>query len=66
MSGAAVVILLVGLVFPIAILLAAVLFDLLVMAWAVYRLWHDRWSAAVTGRIRASIHIPGWATVRGH
>jgi hypothetical protein len=42
MGAAAVVIALVGLVFPIMLIFAALVFDAAVLMWAVYRLWHDR------------------------
>jgi hypothetical protein len=42
MGGAPLVIPLVGLVFPIALLLLAILFDLAVLAWAAYRVWTGR------------------------
>ena len=42
MGGTPVVLLLVGLVFPISLILLAVLFDVVVLCWAAYRLMHDR------------------------
>jgi hypothetical protein len=42
MGGAPIVIPLVGLVVPILLLLLALLFDLGVLGWAVYRLWKQR------------------------
>jgi len=41
MGGAPVVIALVGLVFPIALILAALVFDAVILAWALYRLLHN-------------------------
>ena len=41
MGGALIVIPLVGLVIPILMLLLAVVFDLAVLMWTVYRLSHD-------------------------
>jgi len=40
MEGAPVVILLGGLVFPIVLLLLALLFDVVATVWLVYRFWH--------------------------
>jgi hypothetical protein len=42
MGAAAVVIALVGLVFPIMLILTALVLDAAVLMWALYRLWHDR------------------------
>jgi hypothetical protein len=42
MGGAPVVIALGGLIFPILLLLAAILFDLAVVVWFLTRWWHDR------------------------
>jgi len=44
MGGAPVVIVLVGLVVPILLLLAALVFDVGIVAWALYHGWHDRWA----------------------
>jgi hypothetical protein len=41
MDGPLVVIPLVALIFPIGLLLAALVFDGLIVAWAIYRFWHD-------------------------
>ncbi len=41
MDGPLVVVPLVALVFPIGLLLSALIFDAVVVVWAVYRLWHD-------------------------
>ena len=41
MGGTPIVLALVGLVFPIALILMAVLFDLVVLVWAAYRVTHD-------------------------
>jgi hypothetical protein len=44
MLGAALVLVLAGLVFPITMLLAAVVFDVLVLAWFLFYKWrHDVW-----------------------
>jgi len=42
MGAAAVVIALVGLVFPVTLILTALFLDLVVLLWAAYRVWHDR------------------------
>jgi hypothetical protein len=39
MGGALVLILLVGMVFPIVLLLLALLFDVVATSWMLYRLW---------------------------
>jgi hypothetical protein len=44
MFGAFVVIVLVSLVIPISMLLAAIVFDVGVVAWMVFQEWHDHWS----------------------
>jgi hypothetical protein len=49
MGGAPVVIVLVSLVFPMLLLLAAVAFDVAMLGWVAFRLWHDR----VAPRLRA-------------
>jgi hypothetical protein len=42
MGGAPLIIPLVGLAIPIALLLCAAIFDVGVLVWALYRVWHDR------------------------
>lgn len=42
MGGAPLVLALVGLVFPIGLLLLALLFDVVSTCWLVFRFWHDR------------------------
>jgi len=42
MFGAAVVIVLAGMLIPISMLVAAIVFDAAVVAWVVFREWHDR------------------------
>lgn len=44
MEGALVVVPLVALVFPIMLLIAALLIDAVVGAWAIYRVAHDRFA----------------------
>ena len=41
MGGAPLVLALVGLVFPIGLLLLALLFDVVSTCWLVFRFWHD-------------------------
>jgi hypothetical protein len=43
MPGAAVVIVLGGMLFPIALLILALLFDVAFSLWAVWYVAHDRW-----------------------
>lgn len=52
MYGALVIIPLVGLVIPIVLLLAALVFDVGVVFWAVYRTWHDRMAPRLWGYAR--------------
>ncbi len=47
MGAVGLVIVLAGMVVPIVLLLATLLFDLGVIVWAGYRLWHDRWARYV-------------------
>ena len=61
---AALVLLLVGLFFPITLLLAAVLLDIGVLIWALYRTWTDRvlpHFARVLGHGLRPVHRPGHA-----
>jgi hypothetical protein len=44
MFGAAVVIVLAGMLIPISMLVAAIVFDAAVVAWVVFQEWHDHWS----------------------
>ena len=47
MIGAAVVIVLAGMLIPISMLLAALVFDAGVVAWMAFQEWHDHWSPAL-------------------
>ncbi|HEU4988945.1 MAG: hypothetical protein KGL93_00985 [Gemmatimonadota bacterium] len=47
MGAVALIVVLAGMVVPIVLLLATVLFDVGVIVWAGYRLWHDRWSRII-------------------
>lgn len=63
MLGVMLVLALGGLVFPIALLLGAVLVDLVVLAWAAVSTWHDRlWPKLVSAADR-TMHLPA---VRAH
>jgi hypothetical protein len=58
MGAVGLIIVLAGMVVPIVLLLATVLFDVVVIAWAGYRLWRDRWSRQIgkyIGRRRAEL-----------
>jgi len=44
MSGALVVIVLSGMLIPILMLLAAVVFDVALVTWVALHEWHDHWS----------------------
>jgi hypothetical protein len=57
MGGAAVVLVLAGLVFPISLLLLAVIFDAVVVVWALSRAWHDNWSPRIM-RAARDVHVP--------
>lgn len=56
MGGTPIVLALVGLVLPITLILLAVVFDLAVLLWAAYRLWHDR----LGPRIVHALHAHHW------
>lgn len=62
-AGALMVITLVGLVFPIALLLLAVLFDVLVVFWAAYRVWHEHLPTNLW-QVLHNAHVPRWHFVR--
>ena len=66
MGGAPIVILLVGMLIPIAFLLLAVLVDAIFMAWLIYRLWHDEWSVSLGQVMRRMSHVPNWRLIRSH
>ena len=48
MIGALLVGMLVGLVLPITMLLGALLFDVVIVLWVAFRLWHDDVSPRLT------------------
>ena len=60
MGGAPVVILLVGLLVPIALLILAAMVDAIVLLWVIYRLWHDEWSVSIGRTVRQLAHAPHW------
>jgi hypothetical protein len=54
MWSAAIVIPLAAMAIPIALILLAVLVDILFVGWAVFRMWHDEWApwlGAFIGRL---------------
>ena len=51
MGAGPLVLVLVGLVFPISLVLLAVVVDLLTGVWVLYELLHDAWSAPPTKRV---------------
>jgi len=61
MGAVALIVVLAGMVIPIVLLLATLLFDVGVIAWAGYRLWHDHWSRM----IGAGHHMVGVASPAG-
>jgi hypothetical protein len=64
MSAAGFVIPLVGLVFPILLILAAIVFDVLVILWVAYGMWHDEWSVDLWRLVRSAAHTLHLAPVR--
>ena len=66
MGAAPLVILLVGLALPIIALVLALVFDVLVAVWLLYRLWHDEWSVRLWHSLGRFVHIPHSYPVRYH
>jgi hypothetical protein len=62
MGGTPVVLLLVGLVFPITLIALAVVFDVAVVCWAAYRLLHDR----IVPRVARVVHSHHWMPHTSH
>lgn len=62
MWSAAVVIPLAAMVVPMALVLLAVLFDLLFLGWFLFRMWHDFWAVSVGAFISDHLVRP----VRAH
>ena len=58
MNPAIVIIALVGFLFPIVLVLIAVVVDLLVVLWASYRWGHDRWVPGVENFLHRHIGAP--------
>ena len=56
MLGAAVVVVLAGLLLPVLMLLAAIVFDVLVLLWVLFQSVHERWWP---GAVRTFRHAPG-------
>jgi len=54
MFGAAVVIVLAGMLIPISMLVAAIVFDAGVVAWLVFQEWHDHWSPGLARLARGN------------
>jgi len=52
MGGVAIVLVLCGLLIPISLLLLAVIFDAVVVAWVLFRAWNDN----VSPRIAQAMH----------
>lgn len=59
MAGAALVLLLAGLIFPILLLLAALVIDGIVVTWALYHLLHDEWWPRIVRQLRHGV-AHGW------
>lgn len=66
MGSAPIVILLVGMVFPIALLLLALVADLIAVIWAAYTLWREDWSVSLWRAIRRIGHAPHWRAIHHH
>ena len=60
MGAAPLIILLVGMVFPIAMLILAIVIDAFVMLWLLYSFWHDEWSVRLWQGVRRSVHVAHW------
>lgn len=58
MGATVVVVALAGLVFPITLILAAVLVDVAVLAWAAHRWWHDRLAPLAWGYLTRHVGAP--------
>ena len=58
MGTAPVVLVLGGLLFPILLLLLALVCGVFTGLWAIYRLWHDEWSVSVGHAMHSLTHIP--------
>lgn len=58
MGAAPLLIVLVGLAFPIALLLLAAVVGVLTLLWALYRFWHDEWSPNLRHAVASVAHFP--------
>jgi hypothetical protein len=66
MWSAAIVIPLAAMVFPITLILLAVLVDILFVGWAVFRMWHDEWAARIGAFINSHVVRPIRGLIPGH
>lgn len=57
MGTAPVVLVLGGMLFPIVLLLLALVCGVFTGLWAIYRLWHDEWSVSLWHAVQ-SVHMP--------
>lgn len=60
MGAAPLVILLVGLVVPIAVLILALVIDAFVLLWLMYGLWRDEGALWLWQALRQRVHMPHW------
>ena len=60
MEGASVVILLVGMAFPITLLLLALVTDVVALLWALYVIWREDWSEGLWHALKRLGHAPHW------
>ena len=66
MGAAPLVLLLDGMVVPIAFLLLALVFDALALIWMAYQLWHDEWSVRLWLGLRRFAHASLAHLTRNH
>lgn len=59
-AGVMLVLVLAGLVFPIGLLLTAVVFDAIVVLWAAFQAWHDHLWPAMARAWHRTVHLPRW------
>jgi hypothetical protein len=64
--AAAVAIPLVTLVLPIALILLALLVDLIALVWFGYRMWHDEWSDRLGHLISDRVVRPVYRYIGSH
>ena len=58
MAGALVAIPLAAMLLPIALILLAVVVDILYLGWMTYRMWHDEWAVRVGAYVGGHIVRP--------